>query len=219
MATNSGAIRAYCSTSLSAKSPGVTALRNGIKPACLGIIAMACCLAQSPLAAEKGRVSGVVTNAAGEALSRITLQLKFLQAPGLAMDGPVADSATETDLQGNFTFDEVAPGRYLLTAERTGYLNAMYDNGRGEALTVKPNEETNGVVIKMTPQSIIAGRVVDDDNEPVSGATVDVSSYSAPGQPGRAARPGGRGTTNADGAFAIGSLGARLRSLSEALQS
>ena len=178
-----------------------------LKSAWLALILVGCCLGQPPLSTEKVSVSGRVISVAGEPLRRVTLRL--YPAPtfrGSFMPAPLAILATETDLQGNFHFDEVSPGRYTLSAERSGYLNANYFNSRGSVLTVKSDEKTSDMLIKMTPQGIIAGKVVDDENESLPGATVTVRLYSVPAPFQGMDMPGITGTTDADGAFAIGGL-------------
>ena len=113
---------------------------------------------------------------------------------------------TETDALGSFTFDQVAPGRYTLAAERTGYLNSLYQSAKGLVLTVKSGEKITDVVVKLAPQGIIAGRVLDDEGEPLPGATVSIGSYSPPKDCRACEIRGGTGTTDADGSFSIGAL-------------
>jgi hypothetical protein len=166
--------------SSSAKHQGRSALNNITKPACLGMILTACCLAQPALSTEKASVSGSVSSVAGEPLRRVTLRLTPLPAArGSSMEAPAANVGADTDSQGNFTFDEVAPGHYMLEAERTGYLNARFGNALGSVLTINPGQKTTDIVIKMTPQGIVAGRVVDDEKESLPGVTVNVRLYSA----------------------------------------
>jgi protocatechuate 3,4-dioxygenase beta subunit len=180
-----------------------------MKSACLGVVLATCCFAQPLAVVEKAVVSGTVTNAAGAPLRGVTLQLAPLRPGQISlslMAGSAPNAAAETDSQGNFTFDGVAPGRYLLSAERGGYLNTFYTSGRGGVLNVTPGQKATGIAIKMTPQGIIAGRVVDEENEPVSAATVAVHSYPPRGQEARGEVPLIADTTNADGAFAVGNL-------------
>ena len=59
-------------------------------------------------------------------------------------------------------------------AERSGYLNTFYSSARSAVLNISPGQKATGIVIKMTPQGIIAGRVVREEDEPVPGATVSV---------------------------------------------
>jgi len=170
------------------------------------MILTAFCLAQPPLSKEKALVSGSVTSVSGEPLRRVTLRLTPLPSPRVSMEAEVANVAAETNSQGNFTFDEVAPGRYTLDAERAGFLNAHFDNDRGSVLTINPGQKTNDIAIKMTPQGIIAGRVFDDEKESLPGVTVNVRLSSVPGGRLRFEVPGSTATTDADGAFAIGGL-------------
>jgi hypothetical protein len=132
--------------------------------------------------------------------------MPVVPARGSTPDAPAQNAATETDSQGNFTFNEISPGRYFLTAQRAGYLQASYYNARGRVLTVDSGQKATGILIKMTPQSIIGGSVVDEEREPVPSATVNVSLYFTSGQREPAAQILSTGTTDADGVFAIGGL-------------
>ncbi|HEY6342989.1 MAG TPA: carboxypeptidase regulatory-like domain-containing protein [Bryobacteraceae bacterium] len=193
-------------------------VRHLFEPACLGMVLAVCSLAQpplpaqpfpaEPLPAQPGVVSGTVVNTAGVPLRRVIIQLTQLgPGPGPPPDAPTANSVTETDSQGNFTFDDVAPGRYFLAAQRAGYLNASYQNARGRVLTLQPGQKTADIVIKMTPQGIVAGRVIDEENEPLPGATVNIRPYLlSKDQTVIPTNPMGEGKTDADGAFAIGGL-------------
>jgi protocatechuate 3,4-dioxygenase beta subunit len=174
--------------------------------ACLGMVLAVCSLAQPPLPAQPGVVSGAVVSTAGVPLRRVLLQLTPAGRLGSAPDLPALNSATETDAQGNFTFDDVAPGRYVLAAQRPGYLNAWYTNPRGRTLTVQPGQMVNDISIKMTPQGIVGGRVVDEENEPLTGATVDIRLYLLSKDQTVILNPVAQGKTDADGAFAIGGL-------------
>src|SRR5579872_4179669 len=168
-----------------------------MKATCLATILAACCLAQPPEPSGNGSITGSVVNPAGEPLRHVTLQLNPLAAGAASTNGPVSSYATDSDSAGNFAFDDVQPGQYTLMAERTGYLRSSYTSARGNVLTIHPGEKTTDITVQMISQSIIAGRVVDDEGEPLPGATVTVRVNLAelPSQ-----------TTNADGVFAIGNL-------------
>jgi len=167
-----------------------------MKIVCLALIFAGWSLAQ-PSSPEQPAISGTVTNASGEPLRRVIVQLS--PAPvylGPSTDVPGSNAATETDSQGNFAFEDVAPGRYMLTAERTGYLTTRYLIPRGGPLVIEVGKRATDIVIKMVPQGIIAGRVLDDENEPLVSATVTVRLYSSPGRR-QQIEPPGTGTTNA----------------------
>jgi hypothetical protein len=152
-------------------------------------------------------ISGTVTNAAGAPLHGVSLQLMPLVAGrNSTLGAPALNAAAETDSQGNFTFEEVDPGRYLLGAQRAGYLQTGYYNERSRVLKVERGQKVVGIAIKMTPQGIIGGRVVDEDGEPLTGLTVGVLLSSVPTELLRTAAPIGEGKTDADGAFAIGGI-------------
>src|SRR5215472_14096166 len=167
-----------------------------MKVQCLGLIFAAACLAQPP-SHERSPISGIVIDASGEPLRHAVVQLSPVPAgPGRSSDAPVSSAAAETDSRGNFAFEEVALGRYMLTAERTGYLTARYVNAHGVPVVIETGQPAaTGIVIKMFPQGIIAGRVVDDENEPRAGVTVTVQFYSSPGQRQRGNLPANTGTT------------------------
>jgi hypothetical protein len=90
----------------------------------------------------------------------------------------------------------------LLDAQRAGYLTNV------QMVKITSGQRITGLVIKMIPQGIIAGRVVDDEGEILPGATVNISMYSPPTGCTACMVPGGSGTgtTDADGAFSIGGL-------------
>ncbi|HEV3330571.1 MAG TPA: carboxypeptidase regulatory-like domain-containing protein [Bryobacteraceae bacterium] len=174
---------------------------------CLAILFASGCLGQAPLSPARASITGGVVSAAGEPLRRVTLRLT---APprlpfGSSTETPVvSDLSTDTDLQGNFHFDEVLPGRYMLGATRPGYLVGFYATNRGPVFTIATGQTMTGIIIKMTPQGIIAGKVVDEDREPLPGLTVRVRVSSGSHLPDFP--PPITGTTDADGAFAIGGL-------------
>src|SRR5689334_6384064 len=99
---------------------------------------------------EKGLVSGIVTNLAGEPLRHATVQLMPVPSIGQvqAVAAPVRGFGAETDSQGNFTIADLGPGRYFLSAERSGYLPAFYTNARGRVV-IDPGQGSTGIVIKM----------------------------------------------------------------------
>ena len=177
-----------------------------MKIACLGLVFAAWCLAQ-PSSPEQPAISGTVTNASGQPLRRVIVQLSPMPyGLGPSTDVTGTSAATETDSQGNFVFEEAVPGRYMLRAERSGYLTTPYLSPRGGPLLIEAGKRATDIVIKVFPQGIIAGRVLDDENEPLAGTTVTIRVYSPSGKRPQIEPPPSTGTTNADGAFAIGSL-------------
>jgi hypothetical protein len=124
-------------------------------------------LAQAPEAKpdDKCSVEGTVINSAtGEPVKKARVTL--------APVGPPVDLyATTTDSTGHFLIDEVDAGRYSLTASRVGYTKPTSTHGRrnsNAALTLEKGQEIKEVVLKLAPDGVIAGRVLDADGDPVA---------------------------------------------------
>ena len=79
--------------------------------------------------------------------------------------------ATMSDGGGRFTIKDVAAGRYHFLASRTGYVDQHYpSNGddAGALLALHAGQELKDVLFRMTPSSVITGRVNDEDHEPMA---------------------------------------------------
>jgi len=193
----------------------LTSETRGATLAFLAVVCLSAGLAQPPVPAEKASISGVVSGTDGKLLRRATVHLaspRFI-GPNLVALNEVQfpDRATETDAEGNFAFDDIAPGSYLVDAERAGYLTNV------QMVSISSGQKVNDLVIKMIAQGIIAGRVVDDEGEILPGATVNISMDSPLKGCTACMVPGGTtGTTDADGAFSIGGLGPGRYSVSVA---
>ncbi|HUS05833.1 MAG TPA: carboxypeptidase-like regulatory domain-containing protein, partial [Bryobacteraceae bacterium] len=75
---------------------------------------------------------------------------------------------------------DVEPGTYYLSAQRAGYVRQEYGARRssrqGTALALTEGQEMKGLLIKLTPQGVITGKVLDEDAEPVTRASVQALS-------------------------------------------
>jgi hypothetical protein len=183
-----------------------------LKAALLALISAAVCCAQAPSTAQqKGSVSGTVASATGEPLKSATLRLQGQPSSGNSgvAAQPLAYSAS-SDAQGNFTFQDLEPGRYTLSSERAGYLRTTYStssNGPVASLDLTSGQTLTGIAIKMTPQALISGRITDEDGEPYPNVRVDLTKWMYVGGQKRL-QPSNVVNSNAEGVFAIGSLAA-----------
>lgn len=135
------------------------------------------------LHAQGGAVEGRVVSATDGAPIRKADVL--LRAAALAAD-PVAGPArasylTRTDSSGRFSVLGVAPGSYECAASRAGFGAVAPDRFATVAATPRI-EVGNGarvadVVLRLTPLGVIAGRVLDGEGYPVSGASVWAMQY------------------------------------------
>jgi protocatechuate 3,4-dioxygenase beta subunit len=181
-----------------------------LKPACLALtsalISAAVCLAQAPSTApKKGSVSGTVTNVAGEPVRGATLRL-IPQKDGAGT--PAQVDSVSSDAQGNFAFEDLDPGSYSVTSEKAGYLSTEYfDSAKSWVFDLASGEKRTGIDIKMTPQSLISGRVTDEYGDPYPNARVSVVRWGYEKGQKRPQPAGGPGAlTNAEGVFALGNL-------------
>ncbi len=156
---------------------------------------------------EPAAVEGQVLNAAtGEPLKRATVTLRRTSSSSEA--APRGYTAT-TDAGGKFAIAGVVPGEYRLSARRNGFVDADYGSRdylrAGTALTLKPGQRMAEILFQMTPHGVIAGRVVDEDGEPVAGVRMQALRYRYP-QGRRQLAEYGEGGTNDIGEYRIAGL-------------
>ncbi|HYM10214.1 MAG TPA: carboxypeptidase-like regulatory domain-containing protein [Bryobacterales bacterium] len=137
--------------------------------------------------AEKATVEGLVVKAgSGEPLQKAQVTLT-----GGGRPWPAAE--TRTDAAGRFLMANVEPGEYMLAAERNGYIRRVYGEadqaeanifGAGTPLELEAGEHRRDIVFELIPAGVIAGRVLDEDHDPVPGAQVQaIHPVNMPGLP------------------------------------
>ena len=124
---------------------------------------------------EGGTIEGlVVKSGSNEPIRRAQITLTRA-GPGQAM-------RAYSDATGRFVFRELAPGGYVLTAERVGYVRQAYGqrtiSQAGGTLRVAAGQTVRDVVFRMVPWAVISGRVFDEEGEPLVGASVEVLRFS-----------------------------------------
>ena len=158
---------------------------------------------QATPAQPPGSLTGQVVSATtGEPLKKVSLTLRPQGRGG-------SPAAATSDASGNFKFNSVDVGTYTLTGERPGYVRAAYGEDRvgGQARTIDvATGKTSGPIqLKLLPQSVISGRVYDQDGDPIQNAQVQVMRYSYPGGK-RQLGAVQQATTNDLGEFRVPSL-------------
>jgi hypothetical protein len=114
-------------------------------------------------------VQGIVLKkGTAEPLSRATVELRRDQE-----NAAIFDSAT-TEEDGRFSFGNVAPGRYRLTAARRGYTRGPL------TITLAPGQPAQDVRLNMTATASISGRVVDLSGRPTGNVEVKAMKASYP---------------------------------------
>jgi uncharacterized GH25 family protein len=156
-------------------------------------IALACLAAGSAAfgfqdAPAKGSIEGQILSAAGVPLKKANVRLVAMvdrPAAGPAVmnvQGQIAPAQRpgilnkETDDQGRFSFTGLEAARYQLSAERQGYLRQSYGarkySGGGTPIRLGQDQHVKDVVLKLSPQAVITGKVLDEDGDPVANVQV-----------------------------------------------
>jgi hypothetical protein len=115
-------------------------------------------------------LSGSVVNAVtGEPLKKVELTLSNIASERLF--------AAATDDVGTFCVVAAEAGTYELVIQKRGFVQA------GRTLAVAAGQKTTRMTVRMAPQGVIAGRVVDREGDPLPGVTVQaIQSHSQGGR-------------------------------------
>ena len=164
--------------------------------------------AQQPVEAdlENGSISGVVVDASGgEPLSKARI---FLRKPESRSQPQVTKSGPD----GKFLLANIEPGRYRLSVQRNRYSRQEYGqrgpNRPGTTLTLQPGQDLRGVVFRLVRAGVIAGRIIDEDNEPMANVRIEAMGFRY-FQGKRQLVPVGRASTDDLGEYRVFGLAAR----------
>ncbi len=112
-----------------------------------------------------GVISGTVEKLAGSA------PIKGASVQLLSQDDHTRSVTTSTDAGGRFELNGIAGGRYRLRVSHDGFLAQEYGARKpgeaGATLTLRPAQAMQDLVFRMTPAAVIAGRVTNEDGEPL----------------------------------------------------
>ncbi|MDX2151240.1 MAG: carboxypeptidase-like regulatory domain-containing protein [Bryobacteraceae bacterium] len=127
----------------------------------------ASCFAQAPTP-EPSLAGTVRDRVSGQGLAGVTVTVKKLVGPD--------DAVASTSTAGNGTYHAaVRPGICRLTFERKGYRTRAFGGKTGavpEPVVIAEGSHAKGLDVAMAPLSSMAGRVTDEDGEPVGEAAV-----------------------------------------------
>jgi hypothetical protein len=132
---------------------------------------------QGPPKQENCSIQGRVVNAvSGEAVKKADIVLTRRESQ------QDQRYTTTTSANGWFAMQDIESGRYSLRVSKRGYAHLVYGahgTGReGAALSLDPGQHLADIVLRMSPQAVIAGRVVDEDGDPVPNIELQLLRYS-----------------------------------------
>ena len=120
--------------------------------------------------------------------------------------GAMGPREAVTDVNGQFVFDAVAPGRYRIDAQKTGFA-PFADPSNSSMVEVTAQQAITGLELSLKKGGAITGRIVDAGGEPVPWIMVSALKQSADASPGRAmAFTAQMAQTNDVGEFRLASL-------------
>jgi hypothetical protein len=144
-------------------------------------IAVACILATAAHApsqtanAAQASLSGGSYKIAGTVINKVTSSPLALARISIADAKNSATSASViTSENGKFEFSGVPAGKYSLTGEKRGFITASYDQHEefSTAIVTGAGLDTENLTLRIAPNAVIAGKVLDEAGEPVRHATI-----------------------------------------------
>jgi hypothetical protein len=149
-----------------------------------------------------GRITGrVVAADSGRPVKRARVLISAAELPG--------GRAAMTDDSGVFDLTDLPAGRYTVNVSKTGFVALSYGQRRplqaGTPLQLGDGQQLKGVDFQLPRGSAVAGRIFDEDGEPMPGVTVTVMRYQYL-QGDRRLVPAASGQTDDKGQFRVWGL-------------
>ncbi|MBL0161832.1 MAG: carboxypeptidase regulatory-like domain-containing protein [Bryobacterales bacterium] len=128
-------------------------------------------LAQDDPAVRKCTVAGVVVQeTSGAPLRQVEIGLVPVREPKPGQPTPAA-IGVYSDSNGQFRIPELEPGVYRVRLRKEGFSPTL-PSGSIILPKLEPGQELADLKFTMAPQSVLAGRVLDDNGDPVANANV-----------------------------------------------
>jgi len=132
---------------------------------------------QRDLAAQQQALKPGTASIVGHVVASDTGRpIRLARVMASSPDIPDGGRGTLTDESGRYEITQLPAGRYTVSASKTGFVAVNFGQSRplrsGKPFDVADNQRVQGVDFRLPRGSVISGRVMDQDGEPVVGATV-----------------------------------------------
>ena len=137
-----------------------------MRTALLAFIAIATATAQD----QTGRIEGVVLDALShQPLKKAAVSINFMGVPHPNQNaGP---QKTTTDANGSFTFNSLYAGQYQVMVMHQNYPQP-HNGAARKTVQVSAGDTATSVIMELIPGASVAGRVVDEDGDPLPGCII-----------------------------------------------
>ncbi len=135
----------------------------------------------------------------GQVLATTGTPVRRAQVRAMSMEGR-GGGVTNTDAEGRYEIKELPAGRFTVMATKGGFVQGQFGQRRpgepGTPIDLSDSQIADKVNFVLSRGSVIAGRVVDDGGEPVSGTMVSAMRYQFMSGTRRLMPGGGEGSTD-----------------------
>ncbi len=148
------------------------------------------------------RIAGKVLNSVtGEPVRRAMVSI-------LAESDSHTIASTVSDSDGHFALENLPAAKYQLTASRRGFRTVFYDehDEYSTAIVTGPDQETESLIFRLTPGSVLRGIVTADGGDPVKDADVMLFRKPQAHKPGDRIAQADSTTTDDTGAYEFSNL-------------
>jgi len=178
-------------------------MKLGLIAACAILLALSPAgLSARPSEPAQASVEGsVVKDPGSEPLKKAVVELI-----GDNQEEPANYTAT-SEPDGHFKISPVRPGRYVIFVEHPGYISvdARHHHAEGITISVDPGQQLKDLQLHMLAASVLTGRVVDEDGDPMPNVNVAVLRRNLSSRSGQL-DVAGTDRTNDIGEYRISSL-------------
>src|SRR5579859_8799 len=145
------------------------------------------CLAQAASSSQSTVIEGRVVNSiTGDPVRQAQVALHHADAPS------ETPAIAITDATGRFALKNLKPGKYSLDATHSGFLDnssigAPVAQQSSMMLLLTAGQRLKGILLKLTPPGVIAGRILGEDGDPLPNSVAMAISSASPAGENRSA--------------------------------